>query len=81
MLYTWCVKKSHSLLYKKTLKKIKFDFCLWFEIVIIFKDKTLNLQGINTISKISFVKGRIILFLSDRLNENSEQELHVVPIG
>jgi hypothetical protein len=25
---------------------------LWFEIIIIFKDETLNLQGIKTLSKI-----------------------------
>jgi hypothetical protein len=35
------------------LKKLIFfliNFWLWFEIVIIFKDETLNLQGIDTFS-------------------------------
>jgi hypothetical protein len=31
---------------------LNFFKWLWFEIIIIFKDKTLNLQGMKTFSKI-----------------------------
>jgi len=44
--------KNYNLLYKKTLKKIKINYWLWFEIVIIFKDETRNLQRIDTFSKL-----------------------------
>jgi hypothetical protein len=44
------LRKKFHLLYKIFFKKI--NFWLWFEIVIIFKNKTLNLQAINTLSKI-----------------------------
>jgi hypothetical protein len=33
-------------------KNVKKKNWLWFEIIIIFKDETLNLQGIRTLSKI-----------------------------
>jgi hypothetical protein len=48
------------------LKKL---FWLWFEIIIIFKDKTLNLQGIKTLSKIhvysKMLKKKRVLYLDN----------------
>jgi hypothetical protein len=43
-------------------RKLKFwiNFWLWFEIVIIFKNETLNLQGINTLSEIIFFKNHVL---------------------
>ncbi len=38
--------------YKRKHKNIKMNIWLWFEIIIIFINKTLNLQGIKTLSKI-----------------------------
>ncbi len=38
--------------YKRKHKNVKNDFWLWFEIVTIFINITLNLQGIRTLSKI-----------------------------
>jgi len=42
IMYTYDVLKK-ILLYKKTLKKLKINFWLWFDFFIIFKDETLNL--------------------------------------
>jgi hypothetical protein len=38
--------------YTKKHKKLKINFLIWFEIVIIFQDETLNLQRIDMFSKI-----------------------------
>jgi hypothetical protein len=38
--------------YTKDIEIFKINFWLWFEIVIIFKDETLNSENINTLSKI-----------------------------
>ncbi len=38
--------------YTRKHKNVKEKKWLWFEIIIIFKDETLNLQGIKTLSKI-----------------------------
>jgi hypothetical protein len=47
----WCVKFFFKIIVEeKNVKKNKN--WLWFEIIIIFKDETLNLQGIMTLSKI-----------------------------
>jgi hypothetical protein len=83
--YIHDVLKKVIVYYTKKHKIIK-DFWLWFEIVIILKDKTLNLQGINILSnfhiysKIICIKGRTVLSLFDKLNESSEQERHIIPI-
>jgi hypothetical protein len=39
---------------QENIRILKIKFWLWFEIVIILKDETLNLQGINTF-KISYL--------------------------
>jgi hypothetical protein len=41
MMHMMC-KESCNLLYKKTLKNLKWIFCYDLKIVIIFKDETLN---------------------------------------
>jgi hypothetical protein len=49
---TWCVKKIVVYYIRKHKNVEKNINYLWFEIIIIFKDKTLNLQGIKTFSDI-----------------------------
>jgi hypothetical protein len=55
--------------YTRKYKKNYINFWLWFEIVIIFKDETLNLQGINTLSKIHILlkiyKQKIVMYLEN----------------
>ncbi len=45
--------------YTKKIKNKKINFWLWFEIFIIFKDETQNLQGIDTFSKIHIYSKKI----------------------
>jgi hypothetical protein len=44
--------------YTRKCKNLKMNFCLWFGIVIIFKDETLNSQWINTLSKFIFIQNK-----------------------
>jgi len=48
------VQKKKKFIIKENTKNFNIKFWLWFEIVISFKNKTLNLQGIKTFSKINF---------------------------
>jgi hypothetical protein len=51
IIYMMCWEKLKFIL-QKNIKIFKKKIWLWLEIVIIFKDKTIDLQGINNFSKI-----------------------------
>jgi hypothetical protein len=64
IIYMMCFKKTQ--LIKKLKNNVKNNSCrkcfwLWFEIVIIFINKTLNLQGIKTLSKFHIYSQMIII--------------------
>ncbi len=44
---------------KWILEILKMNFWLWFGIVIILKNETLNSQGINTLSNFIFIQNKI----------------------